>query len=77
MFKEKLYYYRQWKRLRGLKDRILNGKSIRVHVHDLNELELEFYGFLTELKKENTDIPENICVLRRMFFQERIYNDRK
>jgi len=76
MFKEKLYYYNQWKRMRNFKDRVLIGKEF--FKEGLNELERDFCDFLIRLMQSNANISTNICELRKLYLKEKEkVNDRQ
>ena len=68
MFKKKCDYYRNWKLLRGIKDRILAGHA--VNYDSLTKEQCDFCDFVKTLKdKENLN--PNICHLRKIFYESR------
>lgn len=68
MFKKKCNYYRNWKLLRGIKDRILAGHA--VNYDSLTKEQCDFCDFVKALKdKENLN--PNICHLRKIFYESR------
>lgn len=68
MFKKKCDYYRNWKLLRGIKDRILVGHA--VNYDSLTKEQCDFCDFVKTLKdKENLN--PNICHLRKIFCESR------
>ena len=68
MFKKKCDYYRNWKLLRGIKDRILAGHA--VNYDSLTKEQCDFCDFAKTLKdKENLN--PNIWHLRKIFYESR------
>lgn len=68
MFKKKCDYYRNWKLLRGIKNRILAGHA--VNYDSLTKEQCDFCDFVKTLKdKENLN--SNICHLRKLFYESR------
>lgn len=64
-FKNKTYYYRFWKLMRGIKDKVSRGHSVKEGMFS-SPLHNEFYGFLKG-KNRNDLINKNIIELRSEF----------
>lgn len=71
MFKVKLPYYREWKFLRGIAQRVSKYGAITNPGCLTTALENYFYGYLRELKKNNPEYLEsaNIIELRDSFYK--------
>jgi len=67
MFKKKCNYYRNWKLLRGIKDRILAGHA--VNYDSLTKEQCDFCDFVKSIR-DIEGLDTNICNLRKMFFKE-------
>lgn len=67
MFKKKTEYYREWKFLRSIKDRILAGST--VDYDPLTKTQCDFCDFVKSIR-DTEGLDTNICNLRKMFFKE-------
>lgn len=67
MFKKKTEYYREWKALRSIKDRILAGST--VDYDPLTKTQCDFCDFVKSIR-DTECLDTNICNLRKMFFKE-------
>lgn len=67
MFKKKTEYYREWKFLRSIKDRILAGST--VDYDPLTKTQCNFCDFVKSIR-DTEGLDTNICNLRKMFFKE-------
>lgn len=67
MFKKKTEYYREWKFLRSIKDRILAGST--VDYDPLTKTQCDFCDFVKSIR-DTECLDTNICNLRKMFFKE-------
>ncbi|WP_097006524.1 RNA ligase [Lacrimispora amygdalina] len=74
MVKVKLSYYREWKYLRGIKDRILAGYDIPED--KLTPMQKDFCDFISENRNDEKiqKSSNNICGLRKLFLEEKINN---
>lgn len=67
MFKKKTEYYREWKFMRSIKDRILAGST--VDYDPLTKTQCDFCDFVKSIR-DTEGLDTNICNLRKMFFKE-------
>lgn len=67
MFKKKTEYYREWKFLRSIKDRILAGST--VDYDQLTKTQCDFCDFVKSIR-DTEGLDTNICNLKKMFFKE-------
>jgi tRNA splicing ligase len=71
MTKLKLHYYKFWKQMRSVAHETLKTGRVRKKSLIQNPLANEFYEWLKKVKSEE-DLPQNICALRNLFFENKV-----
>lgn len=79
MTKLKLNYYNFWKFMRSVAHEAIRHGHIRRTSALTTPIANEFYAWVKELHnvKDKSTVPTDICTLRRLFYKEVMYEDRK
>ena len=70
MVKLKLWYYSFWKKMRTLAEDLMETGSVSGNIPINTPLAKEFYEWLKPLVDSCSELPKDICSLRRRFYEK-------